>query len=396
MTRRILGALLFAAATASCTGNPPVETTPSSTVERPATPVGQLERILATELSRSQDSAYAAFAAEQGTDVQEQGGGVQELLSAVAQDPDADPLARANAVVRMGRIPLPAFDVYAATIEDRDARVRGATLGAAGRLVEQAPERALPILERGLHDAEAAVQAKALQEIGDRDLDLLRGFAAETTNAALRDIAVQQIRQAEAWGARLTPEADGSLRRVSPAGVTLVLRPERRWPNASLVMGTLSATVAGRTRVVADSVEAVAGVIPAVVDATGRWLALETARRIEVHDLETGAVRVAGQGLAPRPLPLTSDFIFFHELRRAPMGPRTAIMYQVVRAPFTGGADPRVIDSVELPLRYEVNGYMSPLRWARIRAGGTGFVLSTDGIRDHVLPSPFDAAPATD
>ena len=379
MNRRFV-ALSFVLALAACTGSEP-----AAEPVTPATPAERLHAILATPITYRQDSLYQAFQTEQQSNM-------LLLLPELALDSSADPLARANAVLRMGAVPMLAFQVYAMTIEDPDPRVRGATLGVVGPLATRAPDEAIPILARGLVDPEMGIQAKALQELRDRDLDLLRYYIAQNPPAELREIAEQTIRNSLAWGAPLEPETDGTLRRVTPSGVELILRPDTSFPRYDHVIGTLSVATAGRApRAIADSVEAVASVIPAVVDATGRYVAVEASRRLEVHDLESAAVRVVGSGVAPRPLPFTPDYLYFREIGRFPAPDGWTVRYELMRAPF-GAGDGAPFDTVNLPVHTGTRGGLSPLRWARIYDRGTAFVVDTDGMRNHVLPSPLDEA----
>lgn len=371
-SKSIVAALIVLAIQACSSG-------PADVAPAPADPAERLEAILATDITREQDARYNDFA-------EVHAGRMASLLPALATDSSAPPLARANAVLRMGQRMLLMFDVYSRTMSDPDPRVRGATLGVLGPIATRAPLSALPIIARGLTDPEIGIQAKALQELRDRDLGLLRWYIGTDPPAELAQIALQTVRHAEERGAPLTPEPDGTLRRVAPAGVELVLRPDTAWPQWEAVMGTLSAAApAGERRILADSVEAVAGVIPAVVDAEGRYVAIEMARRIEVHDLASGDVRLVGPGIAPRPLPFTPDFLYF---RRLPVGAApTEGLYEVVRMPFAaGGGMP--FDTLVVPVRHDLRGWLSPLRWVRVHDRGTRFVLDTDGLHNHVLPSP--------
>jgi hypothetical protein len=355
-------------------------------VAAPTDPAGRLEAILATPITFEQDSLYSAFAAEQGAEM-------MLLLPALALDRQADALARANAVLRMGAHPVHDFEVFQLTIEDPDPRVRGATLGVVGPLATHRWDDALPILARGVVDTVVGIQAKALQELRDRDLELLRFYVSNARSAPeLREIAVQTIRNAHAWGEPVEPASDGTLRRVTPAGVELAVRPARTFREYDLVIGPLSAARPnGTPRLLADSVEVVGNVIPAVSDAEGRYLAIERGRTIEVHDLETGVVRSLGSGVAPRPLPLTPDFFFFREVGRGGgAGGTTTIRYEMVQAPFAAG-EAVPFDSVNVTIDPAVRGYLSPVRWARIRDFGTRFVIDgAGGLRNHPLPSPFD------
>ena len=365
--------------TVSCGGQP--SRGPSAL---PLDPAERLEAILATPITAEQDSLYRRLAEDPGVDV-------ESLLPALAVDASAPPIARANAVLRMGRQRIVAFDVYDRTIVDPDPRVRGATLGVVGGLMARRPELARPIIARGLADTEIGIQAKALQELRDQDLDLLRSYIAGGPPEELRAIALATLRAAQAWGAPVAPEADGSLRRVAPSGVELLLRRDTAWPEWEAIAGTLTVTTPdGASRVLADSVEAVAGVIPAVVDPGGRWVALETARRLEVHDLRTGESRVVDRGYAPRPLPFTPDFLYFREIHRVPMPEGSVLRYEMLRASFAE-AGAAVFDTINVTARRDTRGFLSPIRWARIHDHGTRFVLRTQGLSDHALPSPIGA-----
>lgn len=348
----------------------------------PRTPEARLQAILATDITARQDSQYRAFEAEVGARI-------RPMLRGLALDASAPAIARANAVLRMGAVPMLDWDTYGQTMADPDPRVRGATLGVVGPLATRAPREALPILSRALVDTVVGIQAKGLQELRDRDLDLLRFYLTSNPLPELRDIALQTIRSAEAWGAPLTPDRDGVLRRTSPAGVEVMLRPEATQPALDLVIGTLTVVPpGGAPRVLADSVEAVANVIPAVVDPTGRWVAVETARRIEVHDLEGGSVRIVDrEGLAPRPMPFTPDFLYFRPYHEQSMGATSIVQYEMLRAPF-GGGDPVPFDSVGITIDRRLRGGMSPMRWARVYDRGTRFTIDTDGMRNRVLPLP--------
>lgn len=375
MIRGILGTAVLAVVLQACTGRA------AEVTSQPVDPADRLTAILATDITHRQDSLYNAFVAEHASQL-------PVLLPDLALDSAAPPLARANAVLRMGQQGMPRFDVYSRTMADADPRVRGATLGVVGPLATRSPSSAVPILARGLTDPVMGIQAKALQELRDRDLELLRWYIDTDPPQELAEIALATVRFAEARGAPLSPGPDGTLRRVAPAGVELVLRPDTLWPQWDALMGTLSAAPEdGMARTLADSVEAVAGIIPAVVDASGRYVALETARRIEVHDLVTGAVRAIGPGLAPRPMPFTPDFLYFQRLpgTRGPL----ELRYEVVRQAFGEGAG-MVFDTVIVAARPGLRGGLSPLRWVRVHDRGTRFVLHTDGLHNHVLPSPSE------
>jgi hypothetical protein len=164
-----------------------------------------------------------------------------------------------------------------------------------------------------------------------------------------------------------------------------------------LAIGTLQLTPAGGSPVMlGDSIEAARRVLPAFFSNDGRWLVYERSREIRIRSVATGEERVAGPGLAPRPLPFTDDFIFVRELPAARSQQRTGVrlQYELRRAPFepsagTPGAS-EIAGRVGANVRFDVSGAASPVRWMRVRErfDGSGFELVGDGIDPVSLPGP--------
>jgi hypothetical protein len=315
-------------------------------------------------------------------------------LAEVAADPAAGPEAKFHAVRLLGeRDGRKQTWALMEALGDRDPRVRTAAVVAAGRFLEKSGLTGLGVVKAALEDREPAVQAKALEVLGPRDLQLLRDFLVRHPGGEAAEIARGLLHAGEDRGAPLAADSAGVLRRVTAGGITLEFRPVRRWPQWDAAEGTV--TVGGQTSaaVTISDVEVVAGVVPVFFAPDESALVYEHARRIYVRDLRTGAVREVGSGIAPRPLPFTEDFIY---LREAPGGgdlrERTRIEYDVLRAGFRPHVeDPRFVGKTGAFAQMDRHGMYSPARWVRIVEKDARFTLEGLGADTFKLPDPFDA-----
>ena len=185
---------------------------------------------------------------------------------------------------------------------------------------------------------------------------------------------------AESRGAPLVPrDSSGALERQTD-GVTLRYTPARRWPDWDASAGTLIVARAGAAPfVLATDVEVVRNVIPATISGDGRYVAYETGRHIHVRDLETGADRDVGPGIAPRIAPLAPGFVYFRPTRTSLERDRDALAYALAYVPFAGG-DSRDLEPASASSHQDVNGNASPVRWARIVESDAGFVITGEGL----------------
>lgn len=345
----------------------------------------RLSALLGTEITPAQDTAFVRLLAVESS-------AVRRELRTLALDRDAPPLVRANAVVRMGELRMRDWTVYRGALRDPDPRTRGAVLGAVGPFYWQQPDSVRALMLRGLADAEPAVQAKALQELGDRDAAVLRWFLARESAPDLQAVARDLLRMAEERGAPLAADETGALERTALSGVRVRFEPYGLAEAAGGVQRQrgrlLVAPPDGEFTVVADSVFAVDRVVPAAVSPTGRYVAYETASTVRVRDLRTGTEQDAGGGIAPRSFPFTDDFLYFAAEPAPPApGDRTELSrYDVFRASFDGAVSVK-LGSVALPPGSEsVN--LNALRRARIMERDGRLVLQSTAFIAQ-LPSPF-------
>jgi hypothetical protein len=252
--------------------------------------------------------------------------------------------------------------------------------------------RELEDLIRGaLEDSSTLVQAKALEALADLDIITLRTYLARTTDPTLRNIATDLVSAAENRGAGLmATDSTGRLAHTGPTGRTLIYRPTSRWPSWDASAGDLFVTGAKKdTAKISGNVEVVSGVVPAFFSIDGRYLVYEAAREVHVRDLQSGADRLIGAGIAPRLMPFSETFVYLRQ-KEKPMSnvAQTSFKYEVVRGWF---AEPKesVLGDVTVVASYDKKGYYSPARWMRIRESGGAFFLSVATMEPFKLPDPF-------
>jgi len=320
-------------------------------------------------------------------------------LVTVAEDPALHPLLRANAVLLIGRRHPPAhLIVLGPLLDEADERIRLATVVALRDYLPGRPEPAMHLLARALRDPSPAVRARVLETVAERDPVLLRDYVAREPSAELVAIARELILVAEQRGAALVPGPDGSLARTGPAGHTLRFERVRSWPSWEAAAGRLTLTVPGGEPVtLGEAVEVSRDVVPAFFSPDGRYVVYEDARRVRVRDIETSEERDLGEGIAPRPLPFTGDFVFFRPEPGGapPAGASAELAYRALRASFAGGpsaAAPVPVGRVTATTRTEVAGGASPVRWAVIDESGGRFTVRAEGLTSLVLPDPFEGS----
>jgi hypothetical protein len=319
---------------------------------------------------------------------------VNDTLSTIAEDTAIHPLLRANAALLIGRRhDMKHFIILKPLLDADDPRIRLAVVAAAQEYLPVLEGESLTILRAALRDPEQAVQVRALEAIGDRDATALRDYLGSGPPPELASVAEGLLLAAEQRGAPLEPQQNGSLVRTGPGGARLVYERQRFWPGSDLSAGTLDLVTPDGTRVVlGDSVEVARSVMPAFFSSDGMHIVFEEARTIRVHHVATGETESVGQGIAPRPLPFTEDFVYAVELEQATTEVRgqTRISYELKRAPFASAApDEEPIGELTVTSSFGVSGGASPARWMRIVEDAGMFSLRGENVDPAQLPDPF-------
>jgi hypothetical protein len=387
----------------ACAGRPSsaVKTLPSAEAPAgdPAAYFGdpELYRLLGhVTMDSAANAALAAYEYRVGTTF-------LDRVGTVAEDSSASVAARSNALQLLAnRVALRQFATVRAALHAKDPRVRAVALNTAYALRGERASAPRLWLQDALNDPVPEIQAKALQLLGYSDVDLLRKVVASPDHSqAVRDIALGLIRTAEERGYPLLPaDSNGVLQRTSASGHTVRFEPSESWPEWGAAVGrVLLVAPDGGTTEVAPAVEVVANVIPLFFSPDGRFAVYEAGRHIRVRDLQTGAERDVGPGIAPRVRPITADFLFVREDTAARVVARDTIKatYAVMTAPFDAvagspAAQAKSLGQVGAFLSHSLHGNYSPARWMRVEESGGAFFLTGEGMELFPLPDPFAAA----
>jgi hypothetical protein len=322
-----------------------------------------------------------------------------DTLADIAEESTVHPVLRANAIAILGRLRTPRhLIVIQPLLEDPDERIRLAAVGAAREFLAVRPESAMRLLSIAAMDSSLAVQARTLEAVTDRDVELLRAWMRRGPAPALEPVLQQMIAVAEERGAPLEPDtATRVLVRRGPNGGTLRFRPAQEWPQWQIAVGRLELQNARGTITLGERVEVVRNVIPAFFSRDGEFLVYEEQREIFVVDMATAAKRGVGPGLAPRALPFTDDFAYARLVPDSATELRSGarLEYELVRGAFapSTSSESGVLTRIAVNISFDVAGGASPLRWMRIRetADGSGFELAGPGIATVPLPGLLPA-----
>ena len=293
---------------------------------------------------------------------------------------------RTKAIYLLSQRSYRLLDPYINAYEDRDERLRIAAIAALDELIDKS-SGARALARRALGDPSPVVQTKALEVLGDADLDALRAVSASNSNAGVKKIALDLLSAAEDRGAPLTADSAGGYKRTAPSGHAIHFTPALRWPQWSLSSGTLYVSARGKAPVkVADQVEVAHGVVPAFITPDGLKLIYEAGRQVHVLDLVTNTTRTVGAGIAPRLLPFSQSFVYLRPglVTANPQG--SSIRYEVVRVD-PAGPEKKLGDFTVTATMD--SGHTSPARWMRVREIGGKFFLTADGNAVFELPNAF-------
>jgi hypothetical protein len=317
-----------------------------------------------------------------------------ERLGLIAEDTTNPWVVRANALKLLGDYPaVSELLAFGNALRAREERVRMTAVSAMRQYLLATPQSALRILELALDDPSPRVQARALEILSDRDVDILRRYYRRSSNAELRGVAENLIRTAEERGARLVMPKDslGILGRVTTGNVVISFRPAQQWPNWDAAVGELRVQLPTKQpTLVSSNVEVAGGVVPAFIPPDSAVLIYESNREIRVRSLKDNSDRKLADGIAPRIFPFSNDLIFFREVgdRKPLTAHGTPLRYQIVRMPLSGGTG-TVLGELSVNAQNDVKGSYSPVRWSRVREIEGRFYLVGDSFKDFELPSPF-------
>ncbi len=327
------------------------------------------------------------------------GGELDDVLVGLIRDSRIDEKIRANAIRLLAdrRSPVAVDVLRRALLTVGNDQVRAAAVLGLHQLSADSPPAANAALA-AVGDPAPSVRLAALQGLDAEDAPLLRALLAREEDRQVRVIGRQLLGLLEARGAPLVADATGHLRTSGPDSLPrIVFHPARVDTAARLATGALWVELPGGKGLVplATEVEVVADVVPAFFDPHGQRVVYESERQIRIRDLRTGATRVVGPGIAPRPLPFTDRFVFLEEVRgeRREEGGGTRITYRVVRTSFHDGRLER-LGTLRALARPDRNRNASPARRMVVGEVREGFVLRGPGISPFLLPNPFEGGAA--
>jgi hypothetical protein len=314
-------------------------------------------------------------------------------LGLIAEDTANPWVVRANALKLLSNHrAVSELIAFGNALSAREERLRMTAVSAMRDYLTVAPATAIDILELALDDPSPRVQARALEILADRDVNVLRRYHARAQNVELRGVALDLIRVAEERGAPLSPkDSAGTLERTTSSGVVISFHPTQRWPQWDVAVGELRLQMPGKQPVVvASNVEVVGNVIPAFIPPDSAALVYEVNREIHVRSLRDNSDRKIADGVAPRLFPFTNDVIFLRDKH----GPRvttpqgTGLRYEVVRISLSGTGS-TVLGELDANAMNNLKGAASPVRWMRLHQVDGRFYLVGQTIKDFELPSPF-------
>lgn len=320
------------------------------------------------------------------------------VLIALAEDGDGELAVRRNSLALLGERghPVALGVIRRVLLHDPDERVRAAAVAALQRPGVAGPE-ARNAIRAAVGDPSRHVRLVVLQALDTEDVGLMRSLLAWETDPQVMVIVRELVGLAETRGGPLAAKPDGGYEGMSRSGEPrLVFHAASRHEVADVATGALLIETSGKKFIpLAQSVEVVAGVLPAFL-ATDRPIAVwEAGRAIHVLDLKTGESRSLGPGVAPRLLPFTEQAVWVREVpgkRRAVDG-GSEIVYEVWSATLTGG-EPTRLGELRATTHPERHGNASPVRWMVIGETPEGFVLRGPGIATpFALPNPFAGSP---
>jgi hypothetical protein len=322
------------------------------------------------------------------------GAEIDPVLVSLVDDPEADLTVRSNALLLLAdrRSPAAVPVLRRVVVTAEDAELRSAAVQGLQRFAAESRQAANGI-RAAIDDPSRQVRLTVLQALDVEDVALIRALLRREEDAQVRSVAKALVALAESRGAPLPPEGDGTYRSTAQDNEPqIVFQPSWTDTVAGIAVGALWVQLPGDRLVpLAQRVEVVAGVVPAFLSPDRSAVVYEAEREVRVRDLKTGATRVLGAGLAPRPIPFADRFVYVEERLRArrQVEQGTEMTYQVVLAGFAPGPLERLGTLVAIT-RADRHANASPVRWMVVGETPEGFVLRGERISPFLLPNPFE------
>lgn len=389
MKRSLLATILLSIVVGACaTGGVPASLDPNLDETRWRGDPRLYHMLLPYPITAAQHDSIAMYA-------QVHGEATNHLLAEAAEDVNAPVVVRVNALYVMAeRRADTHMRTFRNALDAEDVRIRATAVAAMRQFANTHPREAVGIARMALSDPEAEVQAQALQVLGDTDIDLLRDYLPRAANGELRAIAEDLVQLAEQRGAPLVADAaTGVLTRRTHDDHVITFTPDDHWPEWNAGHGTVTIALNGNVIQTLTNIEAAGGVIPVFLSPDARHVVFERDRTVVVRTMEDGSERVAGEGIAPRPRPFTSEFVFLREIPDASVQRRneTELKYDVFTAPFDppGAIEPEHIGATTATVSFERSGAYSPVRWLKVEERSGNFYLTSSHMEIVPLPDPF-------
>jgi len=312
-------------------------------------------------------------------ELEELGPDVDTILVAIAYDPRARSVARANALLLLSerRADAALSALQWALFNAGDEQIREAAVLGLNRYVADSPE-ARNAIRTAVADPSPRVRLNALQSLDVHDINSIRAMLRTERHSLVREIAVQYLTMSEARGAPLIADQTGAFRTAAlDHHPRLVLHPATLDGSIGHVVGELGVELPGGVYVpLAFDVEMVQYVLPAFLSPDRNVAVFEVGRSIVLRDLDRREVIYLGPGIAPRLIPFSNTFVYLRE-REAPGGGND-LHYEVFRSDFAGSRPERLGEmTVE---RGDHNPRFSPVRWMTVSESPEGWLLKVAGV----------------
>ncbi len=330
--------------------------------------------------------------------LEELGPAFDTVLVALINDRSAKTLARANALVlladRRSPVALPTLERVLLT-SDEEA-LRAASVTGLQRLASES-EIAAGAIRGAVSDPSRIVRLTALQALDVQDVAVMRALLAREEDRAVRAVAEQLLFLAESRGAPLAVDVGGVYQTAALRGEPrLRFRPTGYDATSGTTRGDLLVELPQNRRVpLARKVGMIGGVIPAFFAPDRKAVVYETDDGIWVQQLKRPDTRFIGEGLAPRPIPFTDDFVFLREVpsSRRQTGWGTDLRYTVLRANFRGGV-PEPLGELRAVIPRGAPASHTPVRQMVVGETPEGFVLRGPDMSWFPIRPPFGENPA--